>query len=220
MIADLLPPGVESEEAYGDLLDAPLHAREAELLARSPAARRREFATVRHCARTALGRLGVPPTPILQGPAGAPQWPSGVVGSMTHCPGYRAAAIARAGVFHSLGIDAEVHQPLPDGGLHLIALPAEQRHLAELRRQDAAVHWDTLLFTTKESVYKAWYPMTGTVLGFADAEVVLHPANGTFSARLLVPGPTVDGADLASFEGCWRVSNGLVLAAIAVPSAC
>ncbi|MFD5733324.1 4'-phosphopantetheinyl transferase [Streptomyces sioyaensis] len=213
----LLPPGVEVEEAYGDLPDAPLHAGEAEVVARSPVARRLEFATVRHCARTALGRLGVPPASILRGAAGAPQWPSGVVGSMTHCPGYRAAVVARAGAFRSLGIDAEVHQPLPDGSLRMIASPAERRHLAELPRLGAEVHWDTLLFAVKESVYKAWYPLSGTVLDFADAEVVLDPENGRFSARLSASGPAVDGVGPVSFEGRWRVVDGLVQAASAVP---
>ncbi|MBT1183796.1 4'-phosphopantetheinyl transferase superfamily protein [Streptomyces sp. CJ_13] len=213
----LLPPGVEVEEAYGDLPDAPLQPGEAEAVARSPVARRREFATVRHCARTALGRLGIPPAPILRGTAGAPQWPCGVVGSMTHCSGYRAAVVARAGAFRSLGIDAEVHQPLPDGGLRLITSQAERRHLAELLRRDAEVHWDTLLFAVKESVYKAWYPLGGVVLDFVDAEVVLDPENGTFTARLLAPEATADGAGPVFFEGRWRVADGLVQAASAVP---
>ncbi|MFD0407172.1 4'-phosphopantetheinyl transferase [Kitasatospora sp. NPDC127116] len=213
----LLPPGAEVEEAYGDLPDVPLQPGEAEAVARSPLARRREFATVRHCARTALGRLGIPPAPILRGTAGAPQWPRGAVGSMTHCSGYRAAAVARAGAFRSLGIDAEVHQPLPDGGLRLITSQAERRHLAELLRRDAEVHWDTLLFAVKESVYKAWYPLGGTVFDFADAEVALDPDNRTFTARLPVSQATADGAGPVFFEGRWRVADGLVQAASAVP---
>lgn len=213
----LLPRGVEVEEAHGDLPDAPLYTEEAEVVTRSPVARRLEFATVRHCARSALRRLGVPPAPILPGTAGAPQWPSGVVGSMTHCPGYRAAVVARAGAFRSLGIDAEVHQPLPEGSLRLIASPTERRHLAGLPRRDPEVHWDTLLFAVKESVYKAWYPLANTVLRFADVDVVLDAANASFSARVSASEPTADGVGPVSFEGRWRVVDGLVQAASAVP---
>ncbi len=37
-----------------------------------------------------------------------------MVGSLTHCDGYR-AAVARVGEMVSLGIDAEIHEPLPEG---------------------------------------------------------------------------------------------------------
>ena len=41
-------------------------------------------------------RLGLPPTAITRSDRGAPQWPPRVVGSITHCEGYRAAAVAQA----------------------------------------------------------------------------------------------------------------------------
>ncbi|MBM4608251.1 4'-phosphopantetheinyl transferase, partial [Rhodococcus hoagii] len=40
---------------------------------------------------------------------------------------------------------------------------------------------------------------------------------GTFRSRLLVPGDTTDGgAPLASFDGRWIVSDGLIVTAISV----
>ena len=57
---------------------------------------RRKPATGRLCARTALAKLGASSVPIPSGRRGAPDWPSGVVGSITHCAGYRAATAARA----------------------------------------------------------------------------------------------------------------------------
>ena len=44
-------------------------------------------------------------------------------------------------------------------------------------------------------------------------------ADGTFRAALRVPGPVVDGRELASFAGRWVVRDGLVITAIAVPAA-
>jgi hypothetical protein len=41
---------------------------------------------------------------------------------------------------------------------------------------------------------------------------------GRFSARLLRPGPVVDGRTLGSFDGWWSVSGGLALAAVVVPA--
>jgi 4'-phosphopantetheinyl transferase EntD len=78
------------------------------------------------------------------------------------------------------------------------------------------VPWDTLLFSAKESVYKAWYPLTGKWLGFPDARVTIDAANGAFEARLRVPGPTVGGRVLTGFTGRWLARDGLLLTAVAL----
>ena len=85
MIEKVLARGVASVEAFCDPPDAVLYPGEAELVARAVDKRRREFCTVRHCARQALRQLGLPPAPVLRGERGEPRWPAGVVGSMTHC---------------------------------------------------------------------------------------------------------------------------------------
>ena len=71
----------------------------------------------------ASARLGVPPAPILPGERGAPQWPAGYAGSITHCAGYRAAAVARTREMLTIGVDAEPHDVLPDGVLDHVSLP-------------------------------------------------------------------------------------------------
>jgi 4'-phosphopantetheinyl transferase EntD len=169
-----------------------------------------------------MAQLGVPPAPLLPGERGAPRWPAGLVGSMTHCQGYRAAALARAADLASLGIDAEPHGPLPDGVLPSVALPAERRRLTLLGARRPAVHWDRLLYSAKESVYKAWFPLTGEWLDFeeADIEISLSPGTssyGHFHAALLVPGPVVGGRRLGHFEGRWTVGRGLIGTAVTVP---
>ncbi|MGB7166613.1 MAG: 4'-phosphopantetheinyl transferase, partial [Mycobacterium sp.] len=117
-------------ELYSDPPGLAPMAEEEPLIARSVAKRRNEFITVRYCARTALGELGFPPAPILKGDKGEPCWPDGVVGSLTHCAGYRGAVIGRASVVRSLGVDAEPHDVLPDGVLGAISLPVERAELA------------------------------------------------------------------------------------------
>jgi hypothetical protein len=89
---------------------------EEELIGRAVEKRRREFGTARACARRALADLGRVPAPIVRGEKGAPVWLDGVVGSITHCAGYRGAAVAEARDVRALGIDAEPHGKLPDGG--------------------------------------------------------------------------------------------------------
>ncbi|MGW6533332.1 4'-phosphopantetheinyl transferase family protein [Streptomyces venezuelae] len=201
-------------ETHDDPADAVLFPEEEAVVANAVAKRRNEFTTVRHCARTALARIGVPPAPILPGHRGAPGWPDGVVGSMTHCAGYRAAVVARAGEVTSVGIDAEPGEPLRDPDvLNLVADETERAVLASLGSRQPATPWDRLLFSAKESVYKTWFPLTGRWLGFEDARVELAP-DGTFTARLLVEGPVVAGTELKGFSGRWTVRDGIAATAI------
>ena len=224
MIENLLPDSVVAVERYGhdEPENATLYPEEAALVARAVAKRRREFAVVRACARRAMEKLGVPRQPILPGERGAPQWPAGLTGSMTHCDGYCAAALVRTGDLASLGIDAEPHGPLPEGVLESVSLPAERDRLRELAEAQPAVHWDRLLFSAKESVYKAWFPLTGKWLEFteADIRILVEPGeslSGTLHAELLVPGPLVGGERRGAFEGRWTVRDGLVATSVTVP---
>ncbi len=215
MIEQLLPAEARAAEADG-AGGEDLHPDEAALVARAVEKRRGEFAGGRACARRALRALGVEPGPILSGARGEPLWPAGVVGAITHCDGYRAAAVAHAADLLTIGIDAEPHEPLPEGLVGDIARPEELPRLAELARSDPAVHWDRLLFSAKESVYKAWYPLAERWLGFEDATLTVDAGAGSFSARLLVDGPTVAGRRLDGFDGRWLVRDGLVVTAIAL----
>jgi 4'-phosphopantetheinyl transferase EntD len=220
VIEEILPAAVACAEAFTDSPDVTLFPQEAAIVARAVEKRRREFTTGRECARLALGKLGIPPGPIPAGERGAPRWPPGIVGSITHCDGYRAAAVARASDVAAIGLDAEPDNPLPRGVLDVVSHPAERARLAALTSVEPGVHWDRLLFSAKETVYKAWFPLTGRWLGFADADVTIEP-DGTFTARLLTPAPPpVPGTapSPASFAGRWLAAGGLVLTAIALPA--
>lgn len=226
MIEEILPAAVAAEEAFDDPPDVVLFPEEEALLTRAVDKRRREFTTARVCARRAFSRLGCHPAPILPGPRGAPRWPSGLVGSMTHCAGYRAAALAPASELLSVGIDGEPNEPVPDRVFDMISLPDERDHLARLEGA-AADGWsgvavDRLLFSAKESVFKAWYPLTERELGFAEASLRFDPADRTFHARLLTApgtGPSLGSGQLTGFSGRWIARNGLIVTAIVVTAA-
>ena len=213
MLERILPASVRSAYARVDPAETMLFPAEQELVIRAVEKRRLEFATVRHCARLALAELGVPSVPILPGVRGAPIWPDGIVGSMTHCAGYRAAAVARTGDIGGLGIDAEVHGPLPEGVLDMVSSAQERAHLAELARERPEVYWERLLFSAKEAVYKVWSPPTGRWLGFEEAALTFDPDAGTFTARLLVAGP------FDTLHGRFLAEDGIVVTAIALAPA-
>lgn len=226
MIEELLPGAVVVVEAHAHEAAAAvegieLYPEEEAVVARAVEKRRREFTLVRACARRAMEKLGVAPRAIVPGERGAPGWPDGLTGSMTHCEGYAAAALVRAVDLASLGIDAEPHDVLPEGVLTAIALPAEETRLRRLTADHPSVHWDRLLFSAKESVYKAWFPLTRRWLDFSEADIELTVGpdgrSGALRARLLVPGPVVDGRRVDTFDGRWTVRDGLLATAVTIP---
>jgi len=210
MIGELVPATVAAVATRVDL-DAELFEEEERSLGRPVDERRREFTTGRACARRALARLGLPAASIPSGAGAQPLWPAGVVGSITHCRRYRACAVARARDVRCVGIDAEVHAPLPALVLEAIASPGERRALAAL---GTGACWDRLLFSAKEAVYEAWFPLTGRSLGFADVDVRIDARAGTFDARLLVGGPVLDGDVLTGFRGRWGAAGPIVATAV------
>lgn len=222
MIETILPSGVASAELLDYPEDLKPYPAEEHLIANSVEKRRRDFIGARYCARQALEQLGESQVAIGKGERGAPIWPRGVVGSLTHCDGYRAAALAHRLRYRSIGIDAEPHAALPDGVLDSVSLPPEQEWLRGTA--PAGLHLDRLLFCAKEATYKAWFPLTARWLGFEDAHITFTidavssggvAGSGAFRSELLVPGQTTDGGTpLISFDGRWLIIDGLILTAI------
>lgn len=218
LLSDVLPAttsALAAAEVYLDPPDLAPLPEEEPLIAKSVAKRRNEFVTVRYCARQALGELGIEPAPILKGEKGEPCWPDGVVGSLTHCEGYRGAAVGRQVEVRSIGIDAEPHGVLPDGVLDAISLPAERTELGQL---PGDLHWDRILFCAKEATYKAWFPVTRRWLGFEDAHIAFDVddsgTSGGFISRILIDPAASSGPPLETLTGRWSVRDGLALTAI------
>ena len=216
MLGMILPAGVESEERFGEPPDEVLFAEEEKIIAHAVESRRRDYATVRNCARACLQRLGYGPVPILPGVGGAPTWPAGVQGSMTHCRGYAAAAVGPASRISGIGIDAEPDAPLPDGVLGVVATPAEQDRLAVAHLKPDNSNWDRLLFSAKEAVYKAWFPLVGEWLDHHEAEIVFNPQDQTFTALLFRDGLIIDGRHVTRLHGRWIRRQGILVTAVIV----
>jgi 4'-phosphopantetheinyl transferase EntD len=172
-LAAIVGPAVVVVEAYGDDPVLELLSGERQVVDGAIPSRVAEFATTRRCARDALVQLGHRRVPILAGAHREPLWPDGVVGSLTHCAGYRAAAVTPAVPGATIGIDAEPNEPLPPGVLEVVTSPLERRAVARLTRAQPDIAWDRLLFSAKEAVYKAWFPVVGTWLGFEDVALTL-----------------------------------------------
>jgi 4'-phosphopantetheinyl transferase EntD len=140
-----------------------------------------------------------------------PVWPPGVVGSITHCDGYRAAAVAEDHDIGAIGIDAEPNRALKPAVARLALRPAEVRHLVPLERDEPGLAWSALVFCAKEAVYKAWYPTERRPLGFHDVEVNFEPVGRSFLAWVLVADRTP-----LRLSGRYACEDGLLVAAVVV----
>src|SRR5262245_34936623 len=163
--------------------DTEPYLSEAVSVRRAVPKRRRDFAAGRAAARSALAALGVASVAVPVGVGGAPQWPMGIVGSIAHCPGCCVAAVAFASACASLGLDVERAVPLPSELVPMVCTPAERVGLTQVPTVagcDAA----KLVFSAKESVYKALYPLTGAFLEFDDVCLLIDPSAGRFAASV------------------------------------
>jgi len=205
----LLPDPVVVATAEHDV-DGILADDERAAVATALPGRRAEFATGRVLARQALAALGIRPGSIPVARSGAPVWPSGVVGSITHCAGLRACAVGRRDEHAGIGIDATPARPLPGGVLARVADLGSAPVAAGLDALRAAgvTAPDSVLFAAAEAVAKARTSAHGGWHGIDGAEIALHP-DGSFAVRAL-RGPAFAGT------GRWAVAGGLALAGIAL----
>jgi len=206
-LSRLVPRSVVVRERETDLT-AVLHQDEALHISRSMPSRRAEFTTGRALARQALEALGHADWALLAGPGGEPLWPPGITGSLTHCDGYRGVAVVDASLVRAIGIDAEPNEPLPRGVLSHVTTDDERRRLDTVSFP-AGVAGDRLLFSAKESAFKAFYAMTRSWVTFLDIEVWLKidgQRGGRFRAEVsFVPKMTMLGR--------WEASRALTLTA-------
>jgi 4'-phosphopantetheinyl transferase EntD len=164
------------------------------------AARRDEFARGRQLAHDALGALGVHEFEVLKGVRGAPSWPPGVAGSITHSRGFVAAAVVRSTALPAIGIDVERARWPADALATLICAPLERARL-----RASLTDWRAV-FSAKESIIKAVAGYTGHVLARRDVAVDLA-RDGTLIA---LPGVPLDArfeALLACLQGAWEVDT-------------
>jgi 4'-phosphopantetheinyl transferase EntD len=143
--------------------------------------RRAEYVAGRWCAHEALHAIGLRALSLPAGLLGAPRWPAGVVGSITHDAGYCLAVAGPASSLVGVGIDwcdddclgtvldlaNQVLAPSERGALALSGDPA--RHLQRV-------------FCAKEAVVKA---VSATLGRFLDLhEITVDSVSGAFEARI------------------------------------
>ncbi len=174
---------------------AALHPVEEQYLGPRATDRRRVMFTLgRAAARAALVDLGFSTgtrdgagaargvLPIGRGPGGEPLWPEGIVGAISHSGDLAVSVVGWAVEYAGIGVDVEQRSPgMSPRAARLVCRPSEYEWAAE----DAGPTRRTLLFSAKEAIFKALYPIEGVWLGFGDAELRWDAARCVFDAEVL-----------------------------------
>jgi enterobactin synthetase component D len=148
-------------------------------IARSVRKRQAEYFHGRLAARHALAAAGLPVLEIGTGAGRQPLWPFGTIGSITH-NGRRAGAVALpAGAWHGVGIDIESPAtPEALDSLASLAVDADELRLLGAHRATLL----PLVFSAKESFYKAAYGDVGRFFDFSAVRVTaIDAASLTFA---------------------------------------
>ena len=125
--------------------------------------RLRGYVGGRYCAQEALVACGAAaPLDIGIGPMGAPQWPQGFVGSISHSRTTAIAVVAPASAWLSLGIDTEPIIAADVLGDIVDRVLPEAAQVEFLTPAGAPPPWPvvvTAAFSGKESIYKCFNPL-------------------------------------------------------------
>ncbi|MCS4307009.1 4'-phosphopantetheinyl transferase EntD [Rheinheimera pacifica] len=188
-------------------------------LLRAVPKRRCEYLAGRVLFQQLLQEHNQPAWPLLNTPAGAPLWPPGYTGSVSHSDGTAICCLCPTGVYQATGIDIETILSTKTGTdiEQLILQPAEQH----LLRQLTAVTYTELLtiaFSAKESLYKALYPQVQRFFGFEDAAITnIKAETQQFTLCLTSPlGPQLSTD--TEFHGHYSYVGQQVISLIALPA--
>jgi 4'-phosphopantetheinyl transferase EntD len=215
VIETLFPADVVTVRATAEMYDGALFPEEEAAVAKAVEKRRREFAAGRTAARAALAQLGFAPQAIRASDDRAPEWPIGVVGTISHTKHCCAVAVARSDRYAGLGLDVEGAEALKPELYRAICTPDE---VARLARLPPLVDWGKVVFSAKEAFYKCYYPSMRVFLGFHDVELEIDPEARRFTAAIINPDkPAIDG--LRVLQGNLQWDDELVYASVVLTRA-
>lgn len=137
--------------------------------------RKAEFLAGRCCAQQALNIWGITQAQVPIGRHRAPQWPAGVCGAITHHHTQQQATALCAVSREARGVGIDLESIL-DAGQAVILAPniinsAERELIMALGSSDVFPTWLTLVFSAKESLFKALYSQVGDYFDFLDVEL-------------------------------------------------
>ena len=141
----------------------------------SSVSRKEHYRSGRICAGEVLSKLGARGQPVLRDPqTREPLWPEGISGAITHSGNWAAAAAGKTSDVLGIGIDLEDLERQVDSRISRhVCIPEEQKWLQECG-EDFLEQYLKIIFSAKESIFKAFFPYSRTYLHFHDARILME----------------------------------------------
>lgn len=146
----------------------------------------------------------------------SPDWPQEVIGSISHNQYWVGAAVSKSESLLGIGIDFEVM------GRTKLELARYIRSSEDLKTHHSLNDNEllTLIFSAKESLYKALYPTAKCFFGFETAAVrEIDISNGTFKIDLISKiSSSLGPSGRFHFEGRFKVIGKSCLTVLEIPN--
>ena len=147
--------------------------------------RKESFLAGRLAVRYAQYCLNLPMVDIPKGSNGSPIWPNNYTGSISHIDGQAVAVLLLNSHSHIKGIGIDVEKTSHSNQLEeldMIGRESELQVLTDINVEARLAR--LLLFSLKESVYKALFPIVGTFFDFLDVDLIsCHKNTVTFQVK-------------------------------------
>ncbi|OEC93674.1 4'-phosphopantetheinyl transferase superfamily protein [Rhizobium sp. YK2] len=138
-------------------------------LANASLRRKADFVAGRACAGAALANLTGKVFEIPIGLGGQPIWPEGITGSITHSSPIAAAVVFQKSIIRNAGLDIEHFMTEPTAWeIERLILGEEERQL--IKRPADRAQTVTAIFSAKEAIYKAIFPVVNRFVEFAEVK--------------------------------------------------
>lgn len=174
----MIPSGVEAfADSITDQEESFEYPEEEAALVNAVQKRRNEFIVGRRCARAALAKISVKPCVLIPREDRVPQWPIGVIGSISHSVDLCCAVVTHANKIACLGVDLETTTRISSGVTERVLHPLETDYVGNDKARSS------LLFSAKEAFFKAQFPVWNTWPNFSD---LAFQVDETSSGRLEV----------------------------------
>lgn len=179
-----------------------------ESLASAAQVRKEDYVAGRLCAFKASALLGLSLSKLPTHSDRTPIWPQNLCGSISHSKKLAVSCVSSADHYFSLGIDAE---EIMDDHIDISEQVANANELALVKNNLGL----TILFSAKEALYKAIYPIVKSFVDFKEVEMTaINFSKNTFeidarSENLLKLG-------LNQFQGSFQIIDNTVVTLITI----
>lgn len=176
--------------------------------------RKSEFFAGRYCAKQALAEYNINDYTIYALKNRAPSWPKGYIGSISHTSDSAYSIVAKNTEYSGIGLDAEYtlsNQQIID--IRKIITIDSEFNFIQKNPLDINIAF-TLVFSAKESLFKALNPIVDKFFNFLDVRIIELSIN---KFRLSL---SIDLSDVYkkghTFEGHYLLNEGQVITIVTI----